>query len=261
MIVLTVMSCSITRDTHGNAGNSSRQFALDLVTAEVDGLGNVIALSANNTITRFNRLNGSSVQYSDNRLGRIDVVDSRNPLEVLVFFRSYGIVRWLDSSLSVIEEANLQNSNIVHVCSANDGNLWVFDENSQRLYKRSRKQANLVESNRMSDLGLQKMQIVKMRESNNRLVVLTEESGFLVFDNFGQFQRKFPAFSGSDFQLIDNLLIEYANSMIKITDLNRSFSAPKEELLEAGVGAFGLRVWESDYFLLFKDGIDVVSQR
>lgn len=253
-------SCTITRDPSVVVANSSRKFPLDLRTAEIDGLGNVLALSSKNTITRYNRLNGISVQYSDNRLGRIDVMDARNPLELLLFFKSYGIVRWLDNSLSVIEEVNLDNTNVGNVCSSNDGKFWMFDENTQRIYKKDRKLTTLIESNRMSDIGIQGMKIIKMRESNNRLVVLTDIYGFLIFDNFGQFQRKIPNNGSTDFQLIDNLLVEFDGAGIKSTDLNQPFVQPTYEAIGQASGAFGLRVWEQDYFILFKDGIDVVSQ-
>lgn len=258
--VLFITSCKITRDPSVVVANPSRKFPLDLRTAEIDALGNVIALSSKNTITRYNRVNGTSVQYSDNRLGRIDVVDSRNPLELLLFFKSYGMVRWLDNSLTVIEEVNLDNSNVVNVCSSNDGKFWMFDENTQRIYKKDRKLTTLIESNRMSDLGIKGMKVIKMRESNNRLVVLTDIYGFLIFDNFGQFQRKIPNNGSTDFQLNDNLLIEFDGAGIKSTDLNQPFVQPAYEAIGQATGAIGVRVWEQDYFILFKDGIDVVSQ-
>lgn len=255
-----ILSCTITRDPSVVVVNSNRKFPLDLRTAEIDALGNVLALSSNNTITRYNRVNGTSVRYSDNRLGRIDVMDTRNPLEVLLFFKSYGIVRWLDNSLSVIEELNLENSNVVNVCSSNDGQFWMFDENTQRIYKKDRKLATLIESNRMSDLGILGMKVIKMRESNNRLVVLTDIYGFLIFDNFGQFQRKVPNNGSTDFQLYDHLLIEFDGDGVKTTDLNQPFTQPAYQNIGQSAGAIGLRIWEKDYFLLFKDGIDVVSQ-
>lgn len=258
--MFTFWGCTITRDPSFSLDSSKREYPVDLRIAEVDALGNVITLSKNNTITRFNKLNNSSVQYSDNRLGKIDVMDTRNPIELLVFFRSYGIVKWLDNSLSVIEEVNLQNSNIVNVCSSNDGNFWIFDENTQRIYKKNRRLVTLIESNRMSDLGIDKLKIYKMRESNNRLVVLAEGYGYLIFDNFGQFQRKISSYSDNDFQLLDQLLIEFKESTIKLTDLSQPFAAPKNEIIAQAMDAFGLRIWEKNYFLLFNGGIDVIRR-
>ena len=79
----------------------------------------------------------------------------------------------------------------------------------------------MAETNRLSDLGINRPQIIKMRESNNQLFVLIDGVGILVFDNFGQFLRKIVVPQVGDFSLVDGKIFYYnSNDFYKVDGID-----------------------------------------
>jgi hypothetical protein len=78
-----------------------------------------------------------------------------------------------------------------------------------------------VETNRLSDLGINSPSIIKMRESDNRLFVLIKEVGILVFDNFGQYLRKIVVPAIHDFSVMNGVVYySYQRELYKVEGID-----------------------------------------
>jgi hypothetical protein len=195
----------------------------DLV--EIDKLNFVYTQSENNLLRRHTLNSKVKVDYVDNRLGKIDDLDPFDPLNILIFYKSYGIAKVMDNTLNVIKIINFREfspyQNITQMCASNDGKYWIFDESIQKILKIDGEFMRLAETNRLSDLGINRPQIIKMRESNNQLFVLVDGVGILVFDNFGQFLRKIVVPPVSDFSLVDGTIFYYnQNTFYKVEGID-----------------------------------------
>lgn len=183
---------------------------------EVDKLNFIYTQSENNLLRRHTLNSKVKVDYVDNRLGKIDDLDPFDPLNILIFYKSYGIAKVMDNTLNVIKIINFRESstyqNITQICASNDGKYWIFDESIQKILKIDGDFMKLSETNRLSDLGINRPQIIKMRESNNQLFALIDGVGILVFDNFGQFLRKIVVPPIADFSLVDGKVFYYSSN-------------------------------------------------
>lgn len=244
---------------------SSRKYPTSVKKLEVDPLGSVYILDQKNKLTRYNTFKNTKTEYVDNRLGNIDDVDARNPLNIMVFFRQYGIVKILDNTLSPIKVISLQENesfqNVSEVCVTNDNQLWLFDENRQRIYKVDDNLQVRAETNRLSDLGLNNVQVVLMRENNNKLIVLVKDQGLFVFDNFGQFLRKISTNQYSDFQLLGNQIIQYSNCIVTMTSPdNPVLDIQNVKICEISSDIIQVKKAKTGWLLAYSDGVDVFEK-
>jgi hypothetical protein len=195
---------------------------------ELDRLDQIYLQTDGNLLAKINLKTGVKVEYFDNRQGAIDELDVYDPLNIVAFYRPYGIVKILDNTLNVIKTINLQNStpyaNVKNVATSNDGGLWIYDDIRQRIVKLDDNLNTKIQSNNLSDLGLQNVQIKLLKEYKNKLYVLIHDGSILVFDNFGQFQKKIKALSSSSFTFVGDRICQlFDGSLHCYDDFQKSF--------------------------------------
>jgi hypothetical protein len=269
-LVLLLLSCGSSKKATTQASvdnkviNLARRIPTESKQTEVDRLAFVYVLSKDNSLIRYSLRDNSKVEYVDNILGRIHDFDVTNPLSINVYYKQYGIVKILDNTLSNIQTINFMSSasfqNVTAVCTANDGNIWIFDETVQKIYKVKSDFEIIVESNRLSDLGLGKVEILKMREVNNRLIVLVKGKGFYIFDNFGQFLRIIKTDLLTSFQVLDENIMQFNQSVCNfyaIEGIEIKSKVIKKDLLP---NLIDVKRSGMNWILTYNDGIDLIKE-
>jgi hypothetical protein len=174
-----------------------------------DNLGNWFVIN-NDQIVKFRDENREPYFYSNKRLGKITSVDATNPLKVLVFYRDFSKIVFLDNTLSesgptlLLQDLELEQASVV--CSTFDNGFWVFDQQNFLLIRFN----NLLkESVRIKNLHMIVNRTVEpnfMLEFENRLYMNDPKSGILVFDIFGTYYKTIPIKSLKKFQVMGNFI-------------------------------------------------------
>lgn len=98
---------------------------------KIDNLGNIFYLYEDK-ITKVDKTNNKTYEYSSKRYGNIQSIDTKNPLKILVFFKNTSKIIWLSEYLNPLSEAidlyskNIYNPQIVFNSSING--IWVYDK-------------------------------------------------------------------------------------------------------------------------------------
>ena len=109
----------------------------------VDDLGNIYYLQ-NNTLHK--KEVSKVYSYTNTLLGKITSVDIKNPLKILVFYRDFNTILFLDNRLNeltnpinFLEESIAKNMNAISLSSNN--NLWMYssDDNTLALWNHQSK--------------------------------------------------------------------------------------------------------------------------
>ena len=224
--IFFLISCSITKKKSSGNIDKSKDIPVALKLLEVDNLGNIYILNVDNRLTKHDKDGKLLFEHYDKQLGIVDAIDVSNPLQILVYYKDYGHIKYLDNTLAPIQTFDLNSDKyfgIETVCQSNDNHIWVVDPTIQRIIKLDKNLNSVYETNNFGDLGLQNGDILKMRENGNYLVSLHKTNGFLIFDNFGQFIKKIPSYSAIDFQfdgkaLIYKTVTSYRYQKIKFPD-------------------------------------------
>lgn len=260
-----MQACSINRKSASPTPSTTYSYQGKFTNVETDRLLAVYTQDEGNVLTRYNTISKSKVEYVDNRLGGVTDIDPYDPLNIVLFYKSYGIVKIMDNTLNIVKVLPFQQSspwqNITQVCSANDGKLWIFDENQQKIFKVNHNFKAVAESNHMRDLGLNAPNVIRMREQDNQLYVLMDDVGILVFDNFGQFIRKIVTDQYDDFTLDDNKTILQSKGIerqvlqVNTTNLTKSQVAldTKSEKVK------GVRKLGEQWIIWYENGVDLIN--
>lgn len=195
--------------------NICAQYPLTLdvpVTADYftsDNLGNVYVIQGNEIIKYlpngklFNR-------YSNMMRGNITSVDATNPLKLLLFYRDFSKIQFLDNQLSEnhlisLQDLGLEQSTLV--CISFDNGFWVYDQISFSLIRFNQAFDKTQEVRNINQNIGYEPQPNFLHESSDWVYLNNPETGILVFDVFGTYFKTIPLKGLNDFQLAsDNLL-------------------------------------------------------
>ncbi len=152
--------------------------------------------------------------YSNHIYGRLGTIDASNPMKLLLYYPDFYNVVVLDRRLNEQASFNLIDlgfGEIRIIASSLDGNLWLFDDHMQRLFKIDHQGEILA---RGEDLRLKfddRLLPSRIVESNGKLYAGIEGRGILIFDQFGNYLSQILLPELKDFQLVDDSIIFESN--------------------------------------------------
>lgn len=225
ILVLVLVSCKSTKEVYVPVAPSDMKFDITekVKKAEVDKLNNTYILTPDNKIICYNSKKDKKYEYANKMLGKISSFDLRDPLRTILFIDDFDQIVVLDNTLSELSTISLQDfeyTDISNVCKSNDNSLWLYDRANRRLVKIDDKGGFISQSANMEDFGLNNLQPIKMVEAGNKLVIADPDQGFLIFDNYGQFIKKFQVNNIVDFQFDGRLIVFYDGKGVKAYNIN-----------------------------------------
>ncbi len=138
--------------------------------------------------------------WTDQRLGVPDLVDASQPLLVMLFFRDWQQVVWLDRTLSVLASLSFAEAGVTEVAAvaaAPDGSVWAYLPWSRRLVLFDR-QGRMMREGPQLDLVSNSVPVdVRwLRRREGRLYLATAHAVW-VFDDFGQYAGRYDLPQGA----------------------------------------------------------------
>jgi hypothetical protein len=204
-----------------------------------DILGNFYIVQKK-TLTKYNEKGSILKTYDSKNLGDITSIDVTNPLKILVYYKDFNQLVFLDNTLSIsgspilLEELGISQSS--YACTSYGDAFWVFDNTLSQLVRFDK---NLIKQNQSDNIA----QITDftapsyMLERNNSLYISNPSNGILVFDKFGTYNKTLPIFGTNFFQIIENKVFYQSVDMIKSIDL-KSLEDNSITLPETAVNSF-----------------------
>ncbi len=176
-------------------------FSCDLVNFpiqdfKIDVFGNFYFLKPDNSLTVHDTDFNELFHYFNNGLGPISYIDISNPRKILLFFKDFQKVVFLDNTLSEIGrfEWKVEEAlDIKAIGSSRDNYIWLYDGLDYRLKKVDSKGNILLSSNPLQthfEIDISPDYII---ERNNQVYMVEEGKKILVFDNFGNFIKAIAA--------------------------------------------------------------------
>lgn len=192
--------------------------------------------------------------YSNKTLGKITSVDASNPLKVVLFYRNFLQVVFLDNMLAQngdpvsIESLGYPQTQLV--CSSHNSGIWIYNQQNFELLRLNQDLQLVSQTGNLAQLlGIQ-LQPNFMLEYDNRLYVNNPSTGILVFDVFGTYNKTIPLYKLDNFQFKGNEIIYYQQGMLK------SFNTLTLELGQSALPdstAIGVRLIGDKLYLLKRD--------
>ncbi len=180
-----------------------------------DAIGNIYVVTGNR-IQKFNKNHQKQAEYSNSFLGNISHADVTDPLRIMLYYKDYNQILWLDNYLSELRSPvhldALNLDQVELVCSSSQGGFWVYNSlNSQLQYFNWN--LNLVhESITLNILVAADQKPSFMVEKNRYLYLSIPSSGIFVFDRFGNYSKTIPVTNTKKFQVTDESIFTFYKS-------------------------------------------------
>lgn len=145
-------------------------------------------------LTQYNAQGDSLLRYSPDQPANLHLLEAWKGLKILLFYRDLQKYTWLNRFLVETQSKFLPNEHIGFarlLTYAADGSLWIFDDQDFALKKYQPEQNEILISTPCDLLFSPKnYELSFLREYQNQVFLVDKNSGIFVFDNFGNFKKK-----------------------------------------------------------------------
>lgn len=211
-----------------------------------DNQSNIYAVKKNE-LTKFDKTGKLLYKYSSNNFGDISFVDASNMLKILVFYKSYLQVVFLDNTLSQngdpISFDKIGYIQAQLICSSHNSGMWIYDQQNMELVRIDQNLERTQQTGNLSVLLAIPMKPDYLIEYDNKVYLNNPGTGILVFDIYGTYYKTIPVKDVKQFQPFGNQVYYNTGNEIKAYNLKTAdeaqFEIPLTEFknfrLEVGV--------------------------
>ena len=197
-----------------------------------------IYLAYGNELYKYNKFGLLLYKYSTKKQGSISFVDASNLLRILLFYKDFLLVEFLDNTLSLSSDAinfeQLGYYQTQQVCTSNNSGTWVFDTQNFELIRLSK---NLEITNRSGNLNVLlnvNLMPTYCIENDNRVYLYNPASGILVFDIYGTYFKTIAFTDIQSFQVVSDWVYILKNNKLTaynvLTGEEKKFDLPVSQL-------------------------------
>lgn len=190
----------------------------DFIYLNVDVLDNIYLITSGNRLKKLNSKGDSVAVFNDvKKYGNPTLIDVNNPLKILVYYKNYSSVVVLDRFLTQRNSINFRKQGIFSVnaiSTSYDNNIWLFDEQDNKLKKIDETGKMLLESPDLRQLLDTIPSPQYIIDSRNQVFVYDVFKGFYIFDYYGAFKTRLPFTNWSDIAISGNKLLGFSNNML-----------------------------------------------
>ncbi len=191
-----------------------------------DHTGNVYFVD-DHRIIKLETASGNTFEYGSLSAGTISSADVSNPFQILVFYRDFNRIMFLNNKLAPlrgeIDMSDLGIDKAILAASSGQGGFWVFSDRDNRIVYFDQQLQRSHQSMIISSLADSGNQPVYLTESRNRLYLHVPLEGIMVFDRFASYLKTIPYAGPSRFRVVDGQIIYFYKGDL----LNLNFEAGK----------------------------------
>lgn len=176
---------------------------------ETNSMENIFLVNES-SIYQYNFTGNFKQSYSNAKYGDITSIDVHNPFRILVFYKNFNKILFLDNKLSEISEhisldkLGINEANAV--CSSSTGGFWLFNNNTFQLEKYNIKLNLLQEGTKMESIINRNLTPDFIRETNNNIYLGFKNKGIYLFDFYGTFIKFIPINYYSKIKIINEYI-------------------------------------------------------
>lgn len=198
-----------------DSGRMTIKAKLDYMT--VDNLGNMYVIKEDELV-KYLASGKYFARYSNLRLGNITSVDVTNPLKLVLYYRDFQQIVFLDNQLSInSEEVSLEQLGYEQtdlVCASANNSFWIYNKQNNELNRFNENSKKIAFTGNLKQVLQTNLNPNFMTEHNGFLFLNCPETGIYVFDIFGAFTKVISIKGLKNFQVTENLVYYQKDSSL-----------------------------------------------
>ena len=162
-------------------------------------------------------------KFSIKAFGKIESIDASNPLKVLLYYKDFAKIIYLDNTLSLngnpidLEDVELTQASLA--CSSHDNGIWLYNQQKFEILRLDQNLKTAQQSGNLNQLLGVDIQPNFLCEYNNSVYLNNPKTGILVFDIFGTYVKTIPIPSLKNFQVSNNAIYFLRDNKMVAYDL------------------------------------------
>lgn len=214
---------------------------------EIDGFGNIYVIN-DNEIVKYNALGILQKKFSTKRYGKIDFVDAMNPLKLIVYFKDFQQIMFLDNQLTAssdmisVERIGYEQTSLV--CSSANNSFWIYDKQNNELVRFDAELKSIVKTGNLKRILDIDMKPGFMMEHNNYVYLNCPNEGILVFDIYGTFYKTIPLKNLKEFNVVNGDVFYFENHTLKQYQA-QTFNTIEKQFTDTLIQTV---YWQNDHF-------------
>jgi len=174
-----------------------------------DNIGNIYIISGDELI-KFLPSGKFLGRYSNLKLGAITNVDATNPLKILVYYRDFQQIVFLDNQLSLnsdvvsLETLGYEQTDLV--CASTNNSFWIYDKQNNELIRFNENSKKVAATGNLKQVLQSNLNPNYLTEHNGYIFLNCPETGIYVFDIFGTFNKIIALKNLKNFQVNETIV-------------------------------------------------------
>jgi len=148
------------------------------------------------TLKKFSSTGTLLYTHSDKTYGDISAVDVYDPMKVMLFYKDFPQIVYLDNTLSqngnTINPADMGYPLTQLACISHDNGLWIYDGQVLQLVRFDVNLNTFQKTGNLNQLLGITVNPVSLTEYNSYLYLNDTVQGILIFDSFGTYYKTLP---------------------------------------------------------------------
>lgn len=179
---------------------------------KVDKLGNIYFIKGNKIVKHTKNFEKIS-EYRNTLLGNPHSIDVSNPFRILVYYKDFNQIVYLDSELAELKSPisldELGFFDVTAVCYSLNGGFWVYRNQVNRALQISTQLQKTQESPTLS-VREKDGEALSIMETSNNIFILFESNYVYILNNLGAYYKKIFIDEAIDVIPVKNVLM-YVN--------------------------------------------------
>lgn len=202
-----------------------------------DNQSNIYVVTADE-LSKYDKTGKLLYKYSNKNFGKITSVDASNMLRILLFYKDFSQVVFLDNTLS--QNGEPININLLDIyqaplaCSSYDNGIWIYDSQNFSIIRYDNTLQDIRQTT-LTGLSNDTIQPVSILEYNNHVYLNNPKSGILIFDIYGTYFKTIPIKNSIQFQPIGDLVYYRVDKKVKAYNIKtaeeKEFEMPVSDFL------------------------------
>jgi len=236
MILIIILAClgfvGFAQQEYKFAYSSTAKYTGGLMST--DDRGNIL-LSSKSKLTKLDRDGNFLAQYFPPYQSAINCIDAKDPRRVLLFYKKYNYVQFLNqelgnaTSLSIyalnsnpepvsLDELNLSFTSLVCLDEYNES-YWLYDESTTDLILMDENNQIDFKADALDQITDEEVSPNYMIMEENRLFINNSSTGVYIFDENGSFVRILPLMGLKKIQVYKDLLFYTTSTTLIVHNL------------------------------------------
>ena len=216
----------------------------------------------NQSIIKYNDAGAKLFTYVDNNLGYINYLDVSDPLRILVFYKDFNQLLFLDKTLSIIGSPilldNLGFNQVDLACSSNTGGFWIYNSQTNQLILIDKNLQIKQQSISINSILQGNSKPNYLIEKNDYVYLNIPETGIIIFDKFGTYNKTVPIQKLNSFQIISNNIIYFKNN--KLFNYNPTLISEKSMDIPDTLNVRNARIEQNKLFIFKEDQFSIYRE-